>query len=115
MVPENRVCDGSFPIPKLLIDKDDIEHFMEAFKGFHSQFADCFSREEPRENFHMYMAGQMSPLERKSIEPIALNIENAKVRAMQHFLSDIKWEEERILSRYHGMVVEDLADAEGVL
>jgi SRSO17 transposase len=61
------------------------------------------------------MVGQMSRLERKSIEPIALNVENAKVRAMQHFLSDVVWDEERILSRYHGMVGEDLPDAEGVL
>ncbi|MDO8724107.1 MAG: IS701 family transposase [Syntrophales bacterium] len=115
MIPENRVYDGSFPIPKLLIDKEDICRFMEEFKGFHAQFADCFSREEPRENFYQYMAGQMSQLERKSIEPIALNVESGKVRAMQHFLSDVVWEEERILSRYHGMVSEDLGDAEGVL
>ena len=115
MIPENRVYDGSFPIPKLLIDKEDIGRFIEEFRGFHAQFADCFSREEPRENFYQYMAGQMSQLERKSIEPIALNVESAKVRAMQHFLSDIAWEEERILSRYHGMVSEDLGDSEGVL
>src|SRR3989339_55504 len=115
MIPENRVCDGSFPIPKLLIDKEDIPIFMEEFKGLHAQLADCFSREEPRENFYQYMAGQMSQLERKSIEPIALNIESGKVRAMQHFLSDIIWEEDRILSRYHVMVSEDLGDAEGVL
>jgi SRSO17 transposase len=115
MIPENRVDNGSFPIPKLLIDKEDIDRFMEEFKGFHAQFADCFSREEPRENFYQYMAGQMSQLERKSIEPIALNVESAKVRAMQHFLSDIVWEEERILSRYHGMVSEDLGDTDGVL
>ena len=57
----------------------------------------------------------MSQLERKSIEPIALSVESAKVQAMQHFLSDIVWEEERIVSRYHGMVSEDLGDAEGVL
>jgi SRSO17 transposase len=61
------------------------------------------------------MAGQMGQLERKSIEPIALNVESAKVRAMQHFMSDAVWEEDRILSRYHGMVTEDLGDAEGVL
>jgi SRSO17 transposase len=115
MIPENRVYDGSFPIPKLLIAKEGINRFMEEFKGFHAQFADCFSREEPRENFYQYMAGQMSQLERKSIEPIALNVESAKVRAMQHFLSDVVWEEERILFRYHGMVSEDLGDAEGVL
>ena len=115
MIPENRVENGSFPIPKLLIDKEDITLFMEEFKGFHAQFADCFSREEPRKNFQLYMAGQMSQLERKSIEPIALNVENAKVRAMQHFLSDVVWEEEMILSRYHDMVSEDLGDAEGAL
>jgi len=115
MIPENRICNGSFPIPKLLISKEDINLFTEEFKGFHAQFADCFSREEPRENFYQYMAGQMSQLERKSIEPIALNVESAKVRAMQHFLSDIVWEEERILSRYHDMVSMDLGDAEGVL
>ena len=115
MVPESRLQDGSFPIPKLLIGKDDITHFIEEFRGFHAQFADCFSREEPRENFVQYMAGQMSQLERKSIEPIALNVENAKVRAMQHFISNVVWDEARIISRYHGMVVEDLGDDEGVL
>jgi SRSO17 transposase len=115
MIPENRVENGSFPIPKLLIEKEDISIFMEEFKGFHAQFADCFSREEPRKNFQLYMAGQMSQLERKSIEPIALNVEDAKVRAMQHFLSDVVWEEEMILSRYHDMVSEDLGDAEGAL
>ena len=115
MIPENRVCNGGFPIPKLLIHMEDMKLFTEEFKGFHAQFADCFSREEPRENFSQYMAGQMSQLERKSIEPIALNVQSAKVRAMQHFLSDIVWEEDRILSRYHDMVSEDLGDAEGVL
>ena len=103
MIPENRVDNGGFPIPKLLIDKGDINRFMEEFKGFHSQFADCFSREEPRENFYQYMAGQMSQLERKSIEPIALNVDSAKVRAMQYFLSDVVWEEDRILAHYHDM------------
>ncbi|NLA42249.1 MAG: transposase [Smithella sp.] len=42
-------------------------------------------------------------------------MESAKVRAMQHFLSDIVWEEGRILSRYQGMVCDDLGDSDGVL
>ncbi len=115
MIPENRFYDNSFSIPKLLIEKEDINLFIEEFKGFHAQFGDCFSREEPRANFYQYMSGQMSQLERKSIEPIALNIENAKVRAMQHFLSDIAWEEALILSRYRGMVSDDMGDEDGVL
>jgi SRSO17 transposase len=115
MVPENRVQDGTFPIPKLFIGKEDITQFIEEFRGFHAQFADCFSREEPRESFVQYMTGQMSQLERKSIEPIALNVENAKVRSMQHFISNVVWDEARIISRYHSMTSDDLGDAEGVL
>jgi len=115
MVPENRIQDGTFPIPKLFVGKEDIDQFTDEFRGFHAQFADCFSREEPRENFVQYMAGQMSQLDRKSIEPIAMNVENAKVRAMQHFISNVVWDEARIISRYHDMVVEDLGDTEGVL
>ncbi|HOD97136.1 MAG TPA: hypothetical protein PLU95_02295 [Syntrophales bacterium] len=63
MVPENRIQDGTFPIPKLFVGKEDIDQFTDEFRGFHAQFADCFSREEPRENFVQYMAGQMSQLE----------------------------------------------------
>lgn len=115
MVPENRVADGAFPVPKLFIDKEDIGKFIEEFRGFHAQFADCFSREEPRDNFAQYMAGQMSQLERKSIEPIALNVKNATARSMQHFISNVLWDEARLISRYHGMVSDDLGDADGVL
>ena len=40
------------------------------------------TRIEPLEFFH-YMVHQFSDLERKSIEPIALSVEDGKVRAMQ--------------------------------
>ncbi len=115
MLPESRSVDGIFPVPKLRIDSEDIVRFSEEFQGFHSQFADCFSREEPRANFARYMAGQMSQLERKSVEPMALNLENGAVRSMQHFISNVAWDESRLISRYHGMVSEDMGDDQGVL
>jgi hypothetical protein len=40
------------------------------------------------DHFLKYMAGQFSPLERKSIEPIALAVKDGDVRAMQRFISD---------------------------
>jgi len=98
-----------------MIGKEDVSDFFKELEGFHEQFADCFSRQEPRDNFFQYMVGQMSHLERKSIEPIALSVEDAKVRAMQHFISDVVWDEERIVSRYRGMVADDMGDAEGIL
>ena len=115
MLPESRSVDGTFPIPQLLIETADVERFSEEFHGFHSQFADCFSREEPRASFARYMAGQMSQLERKSIEPMAMNLNNANVRSMQHFITNVVWDESRLISRYHGMVAEDMGDDQGVL
>lgn len=46
-------------------------------------FQDCFARREPREHFSRYMGGQFSALERKSIEPMALEVEGGNIRAMQ--------------------------------
>jgi len=115
MLPETRTEGNDLAIPKFALETGDIEGFMEELKGFHQEFADCFSRQEPRENFFHYMVGQLSQLERKSIEPIALNVENAKVRALQFFVSDVAWNEKKIISKYHSMVNEDFGDSDGVL
>jgi len=93
MLPMHRTENNLYSIPKFSIEKGDVLSFIEELKGFHEEFRDCFSRSEPRENFFQYMVGQFSELERKSIEPIALNVEDAKVRSMQRFISDVMWDE----------------------
>lgn len=115
MLPECRAQDDPYQIPKFDLNRTDFIDFIEELKGFHSEFQDCFSRQEPRDNFYQYMVGQMSSLERKSIEPIAIAVESAKVRAMQFFVSDVVWDNDKILSKYRSMVSEDMADPEGVL
>jgi len=61
------------------------------------------------------MAGQLSPLERKSIEPIALAVEDGNVRTMQRFISDAPWDDDRILAKYRSLVNDDLGSPDGVL
>jgi SRSO17 transposase len=61
------------------------------------------------------MVGQFSELERKSIEPIALNVEDGNVRPMQRFISDAEWNDDEILNKYHNLVNEDLGTADGAL
>ena len=115
MLPASR-CEGDlFAIPKFSLDRGDVEGFMDELHGFHEQFQGCFMRSEPRENFFLYMAGQFSSLERKSIEPIALQVEAGNVRAMQRFVSDVVWDEKIMLREYHTLVNEDLGDPEGIL
>jgi SRSO17 transposase len=116
MVPQQpKAINGIFEIPKFDLKPDEIEDFLRELEGFHETFYDCFHRSESRRHFFLYMAGQFGPLERKSIEPIAIAVEEGKVRAMQRFVSDAYWNESDIVSKYRSMVNEDMGDPNGVL
>jgi SRSO17 transposase len=115
MLPQGQLEGDVFAVPKFELEEQDVEGFMEELKGFHEEFRDCFWRSELREHFFQYMVGQMSSLERKSIEPIAISVEGGSVRVMQRFISDAVWDEERMLGKYHSMVGEDMGDEQGVL
>jgi SRSO17 transposase len=88
---------------------------MEELWEFQATFHDCFTRSEPRVHFFDYMVGQFSKLERKSIEPMALQVEGGTIRGMQRFISDVIWDEEQIVWNYHQVVAEAMGDPEGVL
>jgi len=115
MLPEIRTEGDIYTIPNFTVEKDDVKDFINELKGFHSEFADCFQRSEPRQNFFHYMVGQFSDLERKSIEPIALSVEDGKVRAMQRTISDTVWDDEKILSKYRSMINDDMGHPNGVI
>ena len=83
--------------------------------GVSGLFHDCFARSEPRAHFFDYMVGQLSPLERKSIEPMALQVEGGTIRGLQRFLSDVSWDEEQMRWNYHQLVADEMGDPDGVL
>jgi len=115
MLPTSRQNDHQYTVPKFDLEREDVQDFLHELEGFHEQFADCFRRSESRENFLRYMAGQFSELERKSIEPIALSVEGGQVRAMQHFISEVEWDDSQIISKYRSMVNEDMGSPDGAL
>jgi len=115
MLPEIRTNGDIFSIPKFSVVEQDVSDFIEELKGFHGEFQDCFARSESRENFFKYMVGQFSDIERKSIEPIALKVVDARVRPMQRLVSDVIWDRKKIMQKYRSMVNEDLGDPNGVL
>lgn len=115
MLPEIRHDEGLYPVPQFEVEKIDIQGFMEELKKFHAVFHDCFSRSEPRENFFRYMVGQLSPLERKSIEPMALHVEGGIPRSMQNVMAYAHWDEEAMLVKYHTRVAEEMGDPRGAL
>ena len=115
MLPATRCDEYLYKVPKFDLNKGDIKDFNNELSGFHEQFADCFQRSESRDHFFNYMAGQFSPLERKSIEPIALAVEDGNVRAMQRFVSDAPWAENKMAIKYRSFVNDDLGSPEGAL
>ena len=75
-------------------------------KTFLKQFDDCFSRSEPRANLHRYVEGQLSDLERKSIEPMALAA-GVPPRTLQYFLTSVLWNHPRLRDRIQWIVASD--------
>jgi SRSO17 transposase len=92
-----------------------VEGLLEELWEFQSTFHDCFPRSETRAHCFDYMVGQLSPLERKSIEPMALHVQGGTIRGLQRFLSDAPWDEEHMRWTYHQLVADAMGDPEGVL
>jgi SRSO17 transposase len=70
------------------------------------RFDDCFARKDTRAHLSVYVAGQLSDLPRKSVEPIALAA-NAPVRTLQEFLSQHRWQEDLARDRLQQIVARE--------
>jgi len=87
-----------------------------ALRAYHAQFAPLFRRTEQRHWALKYLEGQLQPLERKSIEPMAAALEGGNVQAMQQFISVGEWDDAALLEHHQRLVAESLGDREtGVL
>jgi SRSO17 transposase len=101
-------------MPTFDVVPSDVEGFMDALWEFQSAFHDCCARSEPRAHFFDSMVGQCSTLERKSIEPMALQVEGGTIRGMQRFISDSVWDEEQMVWHDHQLVAAEMGDPDGV-
>jgi SRSO17 transposase len=115
MLPTCRTPGDGYPLPQCDVSVRDVAGFFDELRAFHATFRTCVGRSEPRDHFFRYMVGQFSTLERKSIEPIALQGGASSVRAMQRGISDVPWDEAQMLKIYHRLVAADMGEPEGVL
>lgn len=81
-------------------------HFLRAFDG-------CFARSEGRAHLRGYVRGQLSDLQRKSVEPIA-DAAGIAPRTLQDFLAVHTWDHERATDRLQERVGERHFDADSV-
>src|SRR6266852_3606811 len=115
---EGSMSDLIETAPRMDLAVQDIEHLVEELRAYHAIYSPLLQRREQREAAHTYLQGLLAPLPRKSIEPMVLAVEGVAptaVRAMQSFISEGQWNDERLLHQHWKEVEVDLGAAEGVL
>lgn len=90
------------------MDANEIKAVGRGIERFLEEFSDCFGRCDTESYLAVYVRGQNSHLQRKSIEPMALDA-GIRPRSLQAFLSLLTWEEERMVDRVQQIVMRDHA------
>jgi SRSO17 transposase len=104
--------------PTSRLTAQDIAASADELMGFHRQFQSLFQRREQRAWSLFYLCGQLSNLERKTIEPMVLALLGPDVNAVrtaQHFIGHGEWETTPFLEQGQALVSNWLGEPEGVV
>ncbi len=102
--------------PLIGLTPDEVAALHDDLLAYHREFAPLFHRQEQRHWALKYTEGQLLPLERKSIEPMADALVGGNVQAMQQFIGLGAWDDDAVLAKHQQLVAETLGDpATGVL
>jgi len=81
--------------------------------SFLLMFSMCFRSLAGRKLLRVYVQGQLSDIQRKNCEAIALKFDQCP-RTLQRFLESIKWDEERLRDRCQEIVARDHAHPDAI-
>jgi SRSO17 transposase len=90
------------------MDAIQIKTVGRGIERFLAEFSDCFGRCDTESYLAVYVRGQNSNLQRKSVEPMALQA-RVPPRSLQAFLSLLSWDEQRMVERLQQIVMRDHA------
>lgn len=90
------------------MDAATLKSFLPELTRFLGRFADCFCDHRCRQHLPVYIRGQLSNLERKSVEPIAV-ASGVATRTLQEFLSLLSWDHHRMRDRLQQIVAAEHA------
>lgn len=86
----------------------DVRAAAERLVEFHERFAPLFGREQAQDHAYTYVKGLMVCPERKSIEPIALNVGDGQVSALQKFINSAPWDHDDVQAEIQAVFVDEL-------
>jgi len=104
--------------PVLELNPADVVGMVTELAAYHQIYSPLFQRREQRENAELYLRGLLSPLERKSVEPMVLEligVDRNAIRSLQGFVSDGTWDDAVILQRHWAEVERAVGEADGVV
>jgi SRSO17 transposase len=88
--------------------QDEVRAAAERLVQFHERFAPLFGKEQAQDHAYTYVKGLMVCPERKSIEPIALNVGDGQVSALQKFINIAPWGHDDVQTEVQEVFVEEL-------
>ena len=105
--------------PKLLEEakvKEIVCNLPAMLKQHMERFKKCFHRTEQEFNGNIYVKGLLSELERKSVEPIALEFNDDKrgVRNLQFFMKDAKWDDKEAQLIFQEGLAQKISEPDGM-
>lgn len=104
--------------PTYKLAPGDIEMISDELIAYHHLFDSVFYRREQRYWSRFYLCGQLSDLERKTIEPMILALSGPdanRVRAVQQFIGQGRWDTEKYMIQHQALVAEELGDPNGIV
>ena len=103
-------------VPGMELTEEDHKSIIDELHAFHGEFTDCYGRVEHGLRGITYLSGLLSDSEVKSIEPIALKLEDEKaVRPMQKFMKNGRWDHELMAETHRTLLAREIADPGGML
>lgn len=87
------------------MEMTQLEALRPRLDAYLAEFDDCIKTRPSRRHLRTYVNGQLGPLQRKSVEPIALDAAVAP-RSLQEFLAIHRWDEQKVATRVRQQVAE---------
>ena len=87
---------------------DDVRAAAEQLVDFNERFAPRFGKEQAQDHAYDYLKGLMVCPERKSIEPIALNVGHGDVSGLQKFVGAAPWAYDDVMAEAQALFADEL-------
>lgn len=95
------------------MDTQELRQLRRSLDRFVKRFESCIKMRASQRHLRTYLKGQLGPLERKSVEPMALDA-RVPPRTLQEFLSIHRWDEDRVSRKIRKVVQRDHGHEEAI-